>query len=158
MMLKLMEGGWKPEHPRSLPRVHTLGSSTYFDRRLSRPKSYLAALLRVDDIMNFMPLHDGNWPEVLHNAHDPYYRAILAARSFEQMSAVRAIMLDDDVDVQQLCFLFRTGIVLCCFCCVLLFGNQNTRGIEGIGVLCQHASVGGTCTSRGRVGVLCTAA
>ena len=117
MMLKLMEGGWKPEHPRSLPSVHTLGSSTYFDRRLSRPKSYLAALLRVDDIMNFMPLHDGNWPEVLHNAHDPYYRAILAARSFEQMSAVRAIMLDDDVDVQQLVFFCfeRALFFLCCF-------------------------------------------
>lgn len=109
MMLKLMEGGWKPEHPRLLPSIHTLGSSTYFDRRLSRPKSYLAALLRVDDIMNFMPLHDGNWPEVLHNAHDPYYRAILAARSFEQMSAVRAIMLDDDVDVQQLVFFVLNG-------------------------------------------------
>lgn len=122
MMLKLMEGGWKPEHPRSLPSVHTLGSSTYFDRRLSRPKSYLAALLRVDDIMNFMPLHDGNWPEVLHNAHDPYYRAILAARSFEQMSAVRAIMLDDDVEVQQMCFcvgraLFFYLLVVFCVVC-----------------------------------------
>ena len=129
MMLKLMEGGWKPEHPRSLPSVHTLGSSTYFDRRLSRPKSYLAALLRVDDIMNFMPLHDGNWPEVLHNAHDPYYRAILAARSFEQMSAVRAIMLDDDVEVQQLFFFVLNGhiFIFNCVSCFVLGESKHTR-------------------------------
>ena len=140
MMLKLMEGGWKPEHPRSLPSVHTLGSSTYFDRRLSRPKSYLAALLRVDDIMNLMPLHDGDCPELLHNAHDPYYRAILAARSPAQMSAVRAIMLDDDVEVQQQFFLLNKHCFVIVLLCSVLFENQNTRGIEGIRVLCQTFS------------------